>query len=193
MHSSPFASVLLLLALAFPALGAPAAAVPAAISDPAALLPTHPPAAAALALKLAAFEHDTGLRILVEFHPQSPPEAEDKIPGAYMHALATQLGLAQRGVLVVYFADEDDWRLWIGDDLAARFAGQPGTAAELTKNHAIHHAKEALFAAAHAEAAEAFKRLASAAPPDRPPAHSQHIALEADALLTQLLDRLAAK
>jgi hypothetical protein len=100
-------------------------------------------AAGALEGRLAQFEHDNHIRVLVELHAKSPGKAEDSQPGAYMRALARKRGVIGHGVLAVYFADEPDWRVWIGDDLAPKFAGRPGTAEELTKSGAMHDAKEA--------------------------------------------------
>lgn len=93
--------------------------------------------------KLEQFERATGIRILFEFHPKSPTEAEDSAPSVYMRTLSAKLGVLESGVLAVYFADEDDWRVWIGDALTARFVGKPGTALEHTESGAMHDAKEA--------------------------------------------------
>ena len=90
---------------------------------------------------LEAFEKQTGIRIVVQFHAKSPPEADDKVPGAYMSALSTKMGLIDHGILVVYFADDPDWRIWFGNDIAPLFAGKPGkTAKELTSDGSIHEA-----------------------------------------------------
>lgn len=130
--------------------------------------------------RLARFEQQSGVRVLIEFRRHSPSEAEDKVPGAFMHGLAKKLGLAERGVLAVYFADEPDWRLWIGDELTERFAGKKGSVAELTRNNAIHEAKEAVFAAAKARADAAEKDMKS------PP----HLVQETQALVDELIGRL---
>lgn len=191
VHLPPMRRILLSATLL---LGAPSVRVFASdaaphVVDPAPVLGSASPAAAALEQKLTRFEHASGLRVLVHFHPKSPPEAEDKIPGAYMRSLATKLGTDATGVLAVYFADEDDWRLWIGDNLTAKFAGQSGTAAELTANHAIHDAKEALFAAARPQAAATLAKTKTAASP--PPTPAVRIALEADAIVDALITKLS--
>lgn len=169
--------LLLLLALltGFVALRA---AAPAHIDDPGRLLPAD--TVPAVEAKLAAFEHEAGIRLLVRFHAKSPSEEEDKVPGAYMQALADKLGTRERGVLVVYFADEPDWRLWIGDALTARFAGQAGTVEELTANKAIHNAKEALLAEVKVQAEAA----------EKDPKSPKHLAAEVQALLDGLCQRL---
>ncbi len=151
------------------------------LRDPAEILP--PEARAKIAVKLAAFERSAGIRVIVEFRPKSPSEKEDEVPGAFMRGLAQRYGVAERGVLAVFFADDPDWRLWIGDALTARFAGKTGTVAELTENKAIHDAKEALFANAKAKA--------DAVDPD--PKSRRRLAAETAALLDGLFARLSAR
>jgi hypothetical protein len=158
------------------------AAEPAAhLADPERMLP--PDAAQSVGTRLTAFEETTGIRMLVQFHAKSPAAEEDKVPGAYMHALAARLGVAESGVLVVYFADDPDWRVWIGDALTARFAGKPGTVKELTDSGAIHDAKEALLASAREKAAAEFKYSPAPIP-------AQHLALQTGALIDALAGRL---
>lgn len=108
----------------------------------------------AVTARVAEFEQRTGVRLVIEFRAKSPSDQEDAVPGAFMRGLAQGHGTAKEGVLAVYFADEPDWRLWIGDALTARFAGKAGSVAELTENSAIHDAKEALFVTAAKRATE---------------------------------------
>jgi hypothetical protein len=170
------------------------AAAPAAhLDDPAQMLPPGSAAAPELEAKLAAFERTSGIRILVQFHAKSPSEEEDKVPGAYMSALSRQLGTLQHGVLVVYFADDPDWRIWVGDELAATFAGRPGTVQELTDSKAIHDVKEALLTAARAKAAAAFAALQKSAPAGHSPTAAQSVRLQAEALIDGLVGRLGPK
>jgi len=118
----------------------------AEVLDPGALL--SPETAKLVADRVADFERRTGTRLVVEFRAKSPTEKEDAVPGAFMRSLAQRHRTAGEGILAVYFADEPDWRLWIGDALTARFVGQAGASSERPENQAIHDAKEALFAAA---------------------------------------------
>src|SRR5690606_19711631 len=103
-------------------------------ADPDTLLPIDPPRAKAFNIKLANLERATGLRLVARLAAKSPAAADDAQPGAYMRALAAKLGVAQNGVLVSYFADEDDWRVWIGDNLTSRFVGRRGTAKQFTES-----------------------------------------------------------
>lgn len=111
------------------------------VDDPADLLPESE--AAQLDHQLEQLQKDTGIRVVMQFHQQEPPPEEDNAPGVYMRGLSTKLGLIEDGVLAVYFADVNEWRVWIGNNLASRFAGRAGTAEELTKSGAMHDAKEA--------------------------------------------------
>jgi hypothetical protein len=82
--------------------------------DPDNLLPVSPPRAQGFNYKLANFERATGIKIVARLFSKSPPGAEDKVPGAYMRALAKKFGVAQRGAFVAYFAADEDWRVWVG-------------------------------------------------------------------------------
>lgn len=158
--------------------------------DPSGLLPTEPPRAKAFNAKLANLERATGLRMVVRLMAQPPSAADDAVPGAYMRALAAKLGVAQRGVLVAYFAGDADWRIWIGDELASRFVGRPGTAAEFTANGAMHDVKEAFLETAIARGNAAFAEQQKAAAPGKPPSPGQQVKLQADALLDGLIFKL---
>jgi hypothetical protein len=156
------------------------------VSDPAQLVAAQRLGVTDLEAKLADFETRTGIRILVEFHAKSPSPAEDEVPGAYMKARSARLGTLEHGVLLVYFADDPDWRIWIGNDLAARFAGKSGTVEELTASKAIHDVKEALLASAKAKADAAAAALGK-------PSGGQRLILDADALAEALMIRLQPK
>jgi cyclophilin family peptidyl-prolyl cis-trans isomerase len=161
--------------------------------DPAKILPTEPPRAKNFNFKLANLERATGLRIVARMSPKSPSEAEDAQPGAYMRALAAKLGVAQRGVLVAYFGDEDSWRVWIGDELTPRFVGRSGTAKEFTDNGAMHEVKEAFLKQAKAAGEADFARQQRTSPPDKQPPPAQKVKLHADALLDGLIFKLEPK
>jgi len=169
--------------------GAPEPGPTAHFDDPAGLIPVDPPRAKNFNFKLANYERATGLKIVARLFPQPPPETEDKVPGATMRALAEKLGVARTGVLVAYFAP-DDWRVWFGDEVTARFLGRPVTPADLTEGAALHDAKDALITAALQQGNAAYARQQKNAPADRPPPPAQHLKLQVDALLDALLLRL---
>ena len=158
--------------------------------DPDKLLPAEPPRAKNFNFKLANLERATGLRIVARMFARSPSKEEDAKPGAYLRALAQKFGTEKRGALVAYFADEDDWRVWIGDELLSPFTGLSGTVQALTESGAIHDAKEAFFKQARAQGDADFARQKSAAPPNRPPLPAQKLKLQTDAVLDGLIFKL---
>lgn len=171
----------------------PEPAADAHVHDPDNLLPASPPRARNFNFKLANFERATGVRIVARFFAKSPSEAEDSQPGAYMRALAQKLGTARRGALVAYFADEDDFRVWLGDDSTPAFVGRPGTAAEFTKSGLIHDVKEAFLKTARATGDADFARQQKSSPPEKQPAPNQRLKLQTDALLDALIFKLEPK
>ncbi len=161
--------------------------------DPFNLLPTDPPRAKNFNYKLANFERVTGVRIVARLFAKSPSADEDKVPGAFMSALAAKLGTAQRGALVAYFADEDDWRVWIGKASTAAFLGHSTTPADLAPEGAFHQVKDAFINAA-AEAGDLdYAAQQKAAPPDKQPPPAQRLKLRTDALLDGLILKLEPK
>lgn len=161
--------------------------------DPAGLIPVDPPRAKNFSYKLANFERATGVRIVGRLFAQSPTEAEDAVPGAYMKALAEKLGVARRGALAVYFADEKDWRIWFGTEAAGIILGHPATAADLAPDGPLHQVKTAFIEDAVAEGNAAYARQQQAAPPDHQPLPAQQLKLQTDALLDGLILQLEPK
>ena len=165
----------------------------AACHDPTGLLPVDPPRARAFNFKLANVERATGVRIRARFFAHAPSAAEDAQPGQFMKALAARLGTDRRGAVAAYFADEDEWRVWIGDESAPAFAGRPGTAAELTASGAMHEAKEAFLKSARTQATAELARLQANPPGGKPLPARQGLKLQADALLDGLIARLVPR
>jgi hypothetical protein len=157
------------------------------IDDPAEIATIDAGWASSTESKLERIESLSGIKVVLQFHAKAPSAQEDSVAGAYMKALSTSLGTAQKGVLIVYFADDPDWRIWVGDDLAARFAGKAGSAAELTANGGIHNAKEAYLDTSVAKADADFKSAPG------PSSVSRRIRMEADALLDNLCLKLQIK
>jgi cyclophilin family peptidyl-prolyl cis-trans isomerase len=170
--------------------GAPEPGPAAHFDDPDRLLPQEVPRAKNFNFKLANFERVTGKKIYARLFAQSPPADADKVPGAWMHALAKKLGTAGDGVLAVYFADEKDWRVWIGDDVVSVFLGRLPTRENLTEGAALHKAKTAFIDAALAQGDAEFAAQQKAAPADQQPTPAQHLKLQTDALLDGLIFKL---
>lgn len=157
--------------------------------DPDGLVPTDPPRAKNFNFKLANFERATGMRIVARLFTKSPSEEEDAKPGAYMKALAEKLGVAKRGALVAYFADQDDWRVWIGDDSVAAFVG----GSSRPNGRQIHDEKVKFFASARTKGNANFAEQVKAAGPDRPVSPKQKLKLQTDHVLDEMIFRLEPK
>jgi cyclophilin family peptidyl-prolyl cis-trans isomerase len=158
--------------------------------DPDKVLPVEPPRAKNFNFKLANFERITGVKVAGRIFAHAPPAKEDEVPGAYMRALAAKLGTAKSGAVVAYFADDNDWRVWLGDDLVPVFLGRPVADGDLRDGGPLHDAKMKLIDTAVAAGDAVFAAQQKAAPADHPPAPGQRIKLQADALLDALLLRL---
>ncbi len=165
------------------------------VDDPAKILPTEPPRAKNFNYKLANFERVTGVKIVTRMFAKAPTDAEDAQPGAFMRSLAAKHGTLQRGAMVAYFAEDDHWRVWIGDDSTPQFVGKPGSAKEFTESGAMHEVKEAFLKAAQTTGDADFeKQKASLAAAKQPaPPAGQRIKLQADALLDGLILKLEPK
>lgn len=161
--------------------------------DPEKLIPLDPPRAQNFNFKLANFERTTGVKIAARIFARSPTAEEDAGPGVFMRALAAQLGTLHRGALAVYFADEDDWRLWIGDDTTGAFFGKPTTPTDLADGAAFHDMKDAFIQAAVAEGNAAYEKQKAAAAADKQPPPGQRIKLQTDAILDHLIAKLEPK
>jgi cyclophilin family peptidyl-prolyl cis-trans isomerase len=156
--------------------------------DPDKLLPVDPPRAKNFNFKLANYERATGVKIAARLFAASPPAEEDKVAGATMRKLSAGLGLERTGILAAHFAD-DDWRVWIGDDLIPVLLGHPPTPGELGEGGAVHDLKDALITAAVKKGDEAFAAQQKAAAADRPVLPAQQLKLQTDALLDALMLR----
>jgi len=142
--------------------------------------------------RLHGFSRVTGVKILVRLLAKSPTKAEDKVPGAYMRAMAKRLAVDGRGALVVYFADEKEFRVWIGDACAATFVGEPGSARKFTANGRMHEVKEAFLSAAQKSSDAAFTAAQRAAPAGSAPTEALRVTLHADAIIDGLIAKLGS-
>jgi cyclophilin family peptidyl-prolyl cis-trans isomerase len=146
--------------------------------DPDRLLPTEPPRARTFNLKLASFAQVTGGNFFVRLLASSPPETGGRKLSAYVRKLANELGLASDGVLVVYVADRNEWKLWLGDALLPKIMGRAGSLEDFMRDGSLHAKKEELLASA-------VKRLTAPSDPAEEPA--QRLKLACDDLLAGLI------
>jgi anti-sigma regulatory factor (Ser/Thr protein kinase) len=127
--------------------------------------------------------------------PGFPPEKarSGSLGMQLIRALARQLGTEHAGATVAYFADEKDWRVWIGDASTSAFLGRPATTADLGDDGAFHATKDAFLAAAQAAGDQAYVTQKKSAPPATPPPPAQQLKLQTDALLDTLITKLEPK
>ena len=88
------------------------------------VLPQEIPRAKNFNFKLENFQRFTGQRLYGRTYatlPAAAEGAEKTTPSKVTQKLARELGIAKNGALAVYFADKDEWYLWVGDDLLPKF------------------------------------------------------------------------
>lgn len=122
----------------------------ALFADAGRVLPAGNAFAAACREQLADFHARTGVDLRVELEAGFKPATPAQRPGSFAGARAAQLRLGDRAILAVYFADRDQWGLWLGEGLLARLVGRLGDAQTFTHDGSLHRAKQALIAAARA-------------------------------------------
>lgn len=97
------------------------------------VLPQEVPRAKNFNYKLNNFQRATGRRLFARVYPAFTPTEEGKTPAAFTQQLAQTLGLHRHGVLATYFAGEDQWYVWIGEDLMPEFNPEKLRASEVKK------------------------------------------------------------
>jgi cyclophilin family peptidyl-prolyl cis-trans isomerase len=115
-------------------------------ADPDGLLPADPPRAKAYNHKLANLNRATGIRLFARVM-KTQPKGTYADRGWAVQTLADELRIARDGVLAVYFADRDDWEIFVGTEVMNPFlAGSNAKSLEERKSEilaaAISRAKE---------------------------------------------------
>ncbi len=99
--------------------------------DPNKLLPSDPPRAANFNFKLGNFQRATGVQVFARVFAKSPADTD-----RFMEELSQKLGVDENGVLAVYFADTNRWRLDFGRSTFAKLTGLEANSPESAKNAA---------------------------------------------------------
>ncbi len=154
--------------------------------DPDLVLPQEPPRAQAFNFKLANFERFTGRKIYGRVFKEFRPLREGQKLGAYHRELAEQLGVVDDGVLVSYFADLDQWMIWIAEAQLPLFMGRSGTRDEFIVGDGLMQRKHDFFDGAKARGA-AF--AAQAIAEGRTVSDAQRIKLIVDEVIDELIVR----
>jgi len=153
---------------------------PAHFDDPDLLLPQSPPRARGFVAKLANVERFTGLRLYVRLLGKRSPSDGSKEAGEIAREFAQAFGAPTNGFAALYFADRDEWAVWIGDSLLTRFSpdGVP-----------LEEAKSAFIASARGRALALAADL-SKATPDLPLTAQQKLKLLTDEVIDGAIERL---
>jgi hypothetical protein len=122
-----------------------------------------------------------------------PTNADGGKLDAWLENEATRLGVAKRGALAVYFADQDRWYLKIGVESVAPFVSTAPTGEKSLSKKSLGEAEQEFLDAARARGAEFIATAAANATPDKPLANGQKIKLKVDAILDGLIFKLEPK
>lgn len=152
--------------------------------DPDKLLPADVPRAKNFNFKLANFERFTGRRIAVRVFKEFRPFREGQKIGGYQRELAEKLGVAQDGVLASYFADRDQWMIWVGEARLQEFMGRTGRNEDFLAGDVLARRKDEFIAAARAAGA---KFAAAAVAEGRTVSDAQRLKLVVDEVIDGLI------
>jgi len=164
--------------------GAPEPGATTHFDDPAKVLPTEVPRAKNFNYKLANFQRATGQRLYARVYPTFTPTEEAKTPAPFVQQLAKTLGIHKNGVLAAYFADKDQWYVWVGDDLMPMFNPEKQRTMEV---------KNALYKAVKAKAAGYTELARAARGPDNPLTPADLAKYSVDAMLDLLIFQFEPK
>ena len=146
--------------------------------DPDRVLPQDVPRAKNFNFKLENFERFTGQRIYARTYATFTPTGEVQTPAPFVQQLAKSLRIDQNGVLAVYFADKDQWQVWVGGDLMPQF--NPGHLKTM-------EVKTALYTAVKALAAKYTREARQTRGPDQPLTPADAAKYSVDAMLDLLI------
>jgi cyclophilin family peptidyl-prolyl cis-trans isomerase len=169
-----------LLATATPYAGAPDAGSGAHFDDPQKILPQEIPRAKNFNFKLANYQRFTGVRVYARVFPTlpQPAEGEKTTPAKFAQQLARDLGIHRNGALACYFADKDEWYLWVGDSLMPQFNPE---------KIRTHERKKQLYDKVRAQAAKYTEEARVLRGPERPLTPADLIKYSVDAMLDELI------
>ena len=170
--------------------GSPEPGAQAHFDDPDNLLPTDPPRALYFNFQLANFERATGLKIMARLYATFVPETPAQRPGTFTGNLARQMGFTNRGVLVTYFADIDQWGLWLGESHLNQLMGRKGLVKDFMRDGELHRAKQKLIDDAMTQAKLFTAEAAARATPEKPFTPADRIKYQVDAVLEALIFKL---
>ena len=162
----------------------------APFDDPDKILPTEWDRAKNFNFKLVNFERFTGLRLAARVYAKPPAAAEGDKLDAWLGKEAVRLGVAKRGALAIYFANDDKWHIRIGMESANHFLHSGPNGEKAAASASVPAAVDDLLKAAGGRSAETIATLLQRLPPEDPITEGRRIKLKADAVLDGLIFKL---
>jgi cyclophilin family peptidyl-prolyl cis-trans isomerase len=155
--------------------------------DPDKVLPTDAPRAQNFNFKLNNFERATGLRIYGRVFAKFVPGPMGATPDAFANGLSHSLGLDEKGVLAVYFADQDKWSLSMGKPMISRLI----SGLKITPNTSLEVIIDTFFTNSRSREAKYTSQTALALP-NFLQIPGQKIKISVDAVLDELLSKISS-
>jgi len=149
--------------------------------DPQSLLPTSPPRARTYQNKLSNLARFSDLSLYLRVFEKRDAMDLDAKPGAVAHRFAELFGVHDTGVVALYFADRDEWALWIADRFLARFNPQ---------GLGVEDAKQAFLDGARKRAQVAVAAATLQTSPEKPLSDGQRLKLSIDEIMQGMIDQL---
>jgi cyclophilin family peptidyl-prolyl cis-trans isomerase len=156
--------------------------------DPDKLLPQDPPRAKNFNFKLGNVERSTGLRLYARVMKSSG----GKDPASMLDHLAWSLGIADSGVLTVYFADRGAWLTRVGDKLRERFVGAMDPSLDPFTPASLAQAMD-VFAKEAAKRTDVYLQQSQRVLPNILQSPEQRLRVSTDAQLSLLIEKLARR
>lgn len=162
----------------------------APFDDPDKILPKEWDRAKNFNCKLANFERFTGSKLAARVLARRPAAAQgDKLAGYLQHE-ADRLGVAGRGALAIYVADEDRWHIQIGAKSVSHFLKTDAFGERSARAGSVEEAVKKLLEAANERSAKSIATMIARLTPDDPMTDGRRIKLKTDAVLDGLIFKL---
>ncbi len=162
----------------------------APFDDPDKILPTEWDRAKHFNFKLVNFDRFTGIKLAARVFAKPPASAQGGGLDAYLQKEAARLGVAGRGALAIYFANEDKWHIRIGGASVQHFLQTNALSEKSSPAPSVDVALREVLEAASARAAQAIATLQARLTPEDPMTDGRRIKLKTDAVLDGLIFKL---
>ena len=165
----------------------------APFDDPDKILPAEWDRAKNFNYKLVNLERFTGIKLAARVYAKPPAATQSGQLDAWLAKEAARLGVAKRGALAIYFADQDQWHIRIGEESASHFLQTGPNGEKATPATSVPAAVDDLLKAASVRSAEMIAAMIKRLPPEDPMTDARRIKLKADAVLDGLIFKLESR